>query len=378
MGIGLYIHIPFCLKKCNYCDFTSYPLKTDQVGIFLVALQQEMELYHHKLAEENLKLETIYLGGGTPSCLSGDQLAFIFEKIKTFFRWTAAIEVTIEVNPGTIDFKKLTLLKDLGVNRLSIGAQSFNFSELKRMGRLHDVGSILQTVVNARQAGFNNLSLDLIYGLPGQSLEQWQYSLQQALSLEPEHLSAYGLIIEKNTPWGDLAEKGELQPADQDLARLMFDEVQLWAQQTGYDHYEISNFAKPGFESKHNSRYWLLEPYLGLGVAASSNLLGQRWTNVTDLNSYRRLLNLGILPAEEVEERSEKDEISEALFLGLRLLRGVSLIDFEKKFGMAITKVFSEELVKLQDLGLIMIKGNHLQLTAKGIPVANEVFKFFV
>ncbi len=378
MGIGLYIHIPFCLKKCNYCDFTSYPLNTDQVNIFLAALLKEMELYYHQLNQENLKLETLYLGGGTPSCLSNNQLAFILEKVKTFFQWTPAIEATIEVNPGTIGLEKLMLLKDLGVNRLSVGAQSFSFAELKGMGRLHDVDSILQTVSNARQAGFHNLSLDLIYGLPDQSLEQWQYNLQKAFSLEPEHLSTYGLKIEENTPWGDLVDKGQLFVAHQDLARLMFDEVQHQAQQNGYQHYEISNFARPGFESKHNCRYWQSKSYLGLGVAASSYLDGERWTNLNEINSYHKSLAAGNLPIEEKVKISRQDEISETLFLGLRLLKGVSLLKFKDRFGLPVTQIFSKEISRLSNLGLVSIDDNYLRLTAKGIPIANEVFQFFV
>lgn len=346
--------------------------------MFLEALLWEMELYRQKLAPEDLILETLYLGGGTPTSLSNQQLTIILEASKKYFSWIPGIEVTIEVNPGTIGLEKLILLKDLGVNRLSIGAQSFNLTELKQMGRLHSVEEISNTVALARQAGFKNISLDLIYGLPNQTLKQWQYTLTKAFSLNTEHLSTYGLKIEENTPWGELEEKGEIQAADEDLARLMYDEIRLRAIQNSYEQYEISNFAKPGFESRHNSLYWLLKPYLGLGVSASSYLFGKRWINYSGLDEYYTGLAAGELPIEEKFETDLKIEMAEMLFLGLRLLKGISLVEFENRFGLKITDAFTEEIINLSQLRLITIQNNYLRLTEKGLPIANEVFQAFV
>lgn len=378
MTIGLYIHIPFCIKKCNYCDFVSYPAHCDRIRDYLSALEQEMKLYQQVLAHEDLCLETLYLGGGTPTCLPTQELRRVLRASRLFFQWLPGIEVTVEANPGTIDRPKMEMLKEEGVNRLSIGAQSFNLEELHMMGRLHGVEEIDQTVALARQTGINNISLDLIYGLPNQTLAAWQKTLQTALSLAPEHLSAYGLNIESGTPWGEMEAKGELVPVDEDTARLMYDETQRQCSKKGYRHYEISNFAKPGYESRHNLRYWLMKPYLGLGAAASSYYRHRRWTNVSALDDYRASLNRGTAPIAEEFELDRESQMAETVLLGLRTLAGVSLVDFKAKFGVEVREIFQAEVEKLIKEKLVTIENQHLKLTSFGLPLANLVFQEFV
>jgi oxygen-independent coproporphyrinogen-3 oxidase len=378
MSIGLYIHIPFCLKKCNYCDFVSFPIGEAGVDSYLDALEREMELYHWELDSDDRAIDTLYLGGGTPTCLSGNNLRRVLEASRLFFNWLPDIEVTVEANPGTLDLPKLKLLRDKGVNRLSLGVQSFNPQHLVSMGRQHGVAEIKEAVQMVREVGINNLSLDLIYGLPGQTLAQWQDTLEKAFALEPEHLSAYGLIIEEGTPWGDLVDRGLLNPAGEDLARLMYDEVQKQCGEKGYRHYEISNYAKPGYEARHNLRYWLTKPYLGLGVAAASYMNNKRWTNVSDINEYQLLLTRRERPVEEEIALSPQDQMAETVILGLRTLEGVSLADFKARYGKDLLAIFSEETAKMIKAGLLIIDNQHLKLSAIGLPIANVVFEAFV
>lgn len=378
MELGLYIHIPFCLRKCNYCDFTSYPVKNDQLTAYLAALEQEMAFYQRSLAGKNLKITTLYIGGGTPTVLTSEQLRRLLETSRRFFPWTMDMEITVEANPGTISLEKLKILKSSGVNRLSIGVQSFASSHLAHMGRQHGRQEIEEGVGWARAAGFENISLDLIYGLPEQTLAEWKDTLAQALFLEPEHLSTYGLQVEAGTPWGDLLDKGKLELPGEDLTRQMYDEIQYRCVERGYQHYEISNFAKPGYEGQHSSSYWLGKPYLGLGIAAASFLFDTRWVNVDNFEAYGTGLASGQPPIKEKISLSREELMSETLFLGLRLLAGVSLEGFYHRYGVRLTDVFSQELDNLMDKGLVTIEDGHLSLTPFGLPIANEVFQAFL
>jgi len=379
LTIGLYIHIPFCIRKCNYCDFVSYPDRRPATRqAYLAALEQEMAYYRQLLPEEDLQLETLYLGGGTPTCLSTPELRRVFKASRLFFTWRPGIEVTVEANPGTVDRDKMEMLKEEGVNRLSIGAQSFHPEELLRMGRVHGVEEIRATVELARQAGFDNISLDLIYGLPGQTLADWRRTLREALALAPEHLSAYGLNIEPGTPWGEMAAAGQLIPAGEETARAMYDEVRELCAARGYQHYEISNYARPGYQCRHNLRYWLMEPYLGLGAAASSYYRERRWTNVEDLSEYRSLLERGKPPVAEEIRLDRRDLMAETVFLGLRTLPGVSMAAFQAKFGVALPEIFGSQVEKLIKEKLIIVEDGHLRLTPFGLPVANLVFQEFI
>lgn len=379
MTTGLYIHIPFCIRKCYYCDFVSYPGSPPETRqAYLAALEQEMALYRQLLPVQDLQLETLYLGGGTPTCLSTQELRRVLQASRLFFHWLPGIEVTVEANPGTIDREKMEMLKEEGVNRLSVGAQSFHPAELRRMGRIHGVDEIRDTVRLARESGINNISLDLIYGLPEQTLKDWQQTLEEALALAPEHLSAYGLNIEPGTPWGDMETAGRLAPAGEDTARAMYDEVRNRCAGRGYQHYEISNFAKPGYECRHNLRYWLMEPYLGLGAAASSCYRSRRWTNVHDLNDYTTLVSRGQAPVAEEIYLDRQSRMAETVFLGLRTLKGVSLAAFQAEFGAALTEIFPAEVEKLLKEKLVIIEDEHLRLTSFGLPVANLVFHEFI
>lgn len=378
MSIGLYIHIPFCIKKCNYCDFVSYPIGDVQADSYLHALEGEMELYHQLLKADDLSLETLYIGGGTPTCLTGPQLRRVLQASRLFFDWLPEIEVTVEANPGTLDIAKLEVLQEEGVNRLSLGVQSFSPGHLARMGRPHGIREVKEAVQMVREAGIKNLSLDLIYGLPEQTLQEWRHTLSEALFLEPEHLSAYGLKIETGTPWGHLEVRGELEPADQDLARLMYDEVQEQCKKRGYRHYEISNFAKPGFEARHNLRYWHNHSYLGLGVAAASYMNQRRWTNVSLLKDYETLLAGRKRPVAEEWSLDLTDEMAETVLLGLRTLDGVALDRFQERFGIDLQAIFAGPVEKMMAAGLLTIDNQHLKLTPAGLPVANLVFEAFV
>lgn len=378
MSIGLYIHIPFCLKKCNYCDFISFPVSESKVDSYLDALEKEMELYRRELDSDDRNLDTLYIGGGTPTCLSGNELRRVLEASRLFFNWLPDIEVTVEANPGTLDLPKLKLLHDEGVNRISLGVQSFNLQHLVSMGRQHGIAEIGEAVQMIREAGITNLSLDLIYGLPDQSLAQWQDTLEQAFAFEPEHISAYGLMIEEGSPWGELEAQGRLNPTGEDLARLMYDEVREHCRQRGYIHYEISNYAKPGYEARHNLRYWLTKPYLGLGVSAASYMNNKRWTNVSDINGYQSHLAMGKKPIREETVLDLQSQMAETVILGLRTLAGVSEADFKNRFGRDLREVFGEEIAKMTKAGLLTVNNQHLRLTSTGLPIANIVFEAFV
>lgn len=389
----LYVHIPFCIRKCKYCDFLSMP-----------ADQATMEDYAHALCREirhaaawgrqtgHEEVETVYFGGGTPSVIGADSLNRIIDCIRQNFAVKADAEVTVEINPATIDKKGLQKLYQNGVNRLSIGLQSTKDTELKLLGRIHNYEDFLRVYTDARAVGFKNLNVDLISSLPGQTVGEYLESLQKVIALEPEHISAYSLILEEGTPFFDTyAGHPELLP-DEDADREMYHQTKLRLQGAGYERYEISNYAKPGFESKHNSGYWKRIPYLGLGLGASSFANHARWKNNSNLKEYLQIWG----GAQEQKEQKDaiaadkcheeythltpEDEMAEYLYLGLRMSEGISEADFCACFGRELSAVYGEQIEELQRDGLLFRnqENGRISLTDYGMDVSNYVFGKFV
>lgn len=324
-------------------------------------------------SSENLipsgNISTIYIGGGTPTLLTGDQVISISKEIRKNFNVDKNCEFTIEANPGTVDKEKLRLIKKSGINRISIGAQSFDDDELKLLGRIHDEDEIVKAFNMARDTGFNNINLDLIFALPGQSLKSWKNSLEKAVDLKPEHISTYNLEIEKGTPL--FKKLGSQFKADNDLEYNMYKETISFLKESGYIHYEISNFCKPGSECRHNINYWKNGDYIGLGAAAASHINGERFQNTKDLLTYIK----DPIGQKAKELRTAKDEMGETVFMGLRMIEGINVRAFEQRFGLKLDDTYKDEIKELTDLGLIEIKNNRLRLTDKGLYMANEVFE---
>lgn len=378
--LGLYIHFPFCVQKCNYCDFLSGPISSrDVVQDYLQALEKELTIYHDFLKRDgNLKLETIYLGGGTPSLLETHELVRVLEKCRDLFNWSPQMEVTLEANPGTVDIKKLVQLKKAGLNRLSFGVQSFDQNLLASMGRIHSPKTAKESIMAAKEAGFKNISLDLMYGLPEQSLGQWEETLVQTIELDVQHISVYGLKVEEGTVWGEWESEGRLSLPEEDVVLTMRKYANKILRQAGFVRYEISNYARPGYESRHNLGYWTGKPYLGLGLGASSDYWNRRFVNTSNMEHYIFLLKRGQLPVTEEEILSFRQRMGETIFLGLRLSTGLDLEQFKNRYGVDIEVIYGAEIEKLKKMGLLKINQGHLQLTTKAVSIANYVFTFFV
>lgn len=371
---SLYIHIPFCLRKCQYCDFVSYPV-ADCGGFreqYPQLLLQELELYREQ-AELSL-LHTIYFGGGTPSLLQPHEIELLLSALPQ----AEQPEITLEANPETLDEAKLAAFASAGINRLSLGIQSFQPQLLAAMGRGHSPQQAQDMVSAARRAGLSNINIDLIYGLPGQSLEQWQADLAAALALETEHISLYSLTLEPGTPWWQQQQQGTLQPADDDLGAEMLELAIDRLAAAGYQHYEISNFARPGYASRHNLAYWRRENYLGLGVAAAGCLLNYRYYNQRSLEDYRRLLESGQRPLFDEEHLNIDQVMSEAIFLGLRLQEGIDFAAFAEQYGISPLKRFRRQIRKMEAAGLLEVAETGMRLSRRGVLLGNQVFMQFV
>ncbi|WP_428846043.1 radical SAM family heme chaperone HemW [Moorella sp. E306M] len=374
---SIYIHIPFCIRKCHYCDFVSYPGRPpEEMAAYCRALEREMDLVAGKWQPG--PAATVYIGGGTPTLLPARNLEQVLDAVDRFFGRQPGAEVTVEANPGTVDDAKLRVLLAAGVNRLSLGVQSLDDDLLAAMGRIHRRRDIYEAFDQARRAGFSNINLDLIFGLPGQTLDGWRATLKEAIALQPEHIAAYSLQVEEGTPWGKLAAAGELPLPGEELELAMYQEARQMLAAVGYQQYEISNFARPGYQCRHNLTYWLNQPYLGLGAAAASYWRGRRWQNYSELHRYRHVLSRGRLPRAEIETLTPHQQMAETMFMGLRLMAGVDLEDFRQRFGVDAREVYARELAGLYRAGLVEEKDGHLRLTEKGLPLANEVFMQFV
>ncbi len=374
---GLYIHIPFCLRKCNYCDFVSFSYQKELADQYLLALFSELKLLSQKY--DHPSLDTIYLGGGTPTVLSGEELARIMSVVRDCFKVDPnEVEITSELNPATGVKEELYLMREAGINRLSIGVQSFNDSILKYLGRIHNVKQVLDTYQTSREVGFNNINLDLIFAIPGQTRKDWQESLKTALELQSEHLSLYNLKIEEGTPFYQDYLQGKLKPVDEDLDLWMYEEAITTLNNAGLPQYEISNFARPGFESRHNLCYWHYQPYLAAGPGAHGFDGNLRYVNTDDLKSYIQILKENKLPWQEEICLSPKDLMEEFMIMGLRLKEGISVAEFTKRFGRSVFDIYDEQINKLTTLGLLEYKGESIFLTSKGVPLGNEVFSEFL
>lgn len=378
--LGIYIHIPFCKQKCYYCDFVSYSNKCSEVKEYIESLKKEIEEFDFS----NYKVTSIYIGGGTPSYIDSiyivEILSELKEKLKCNLIEFKDIEITIEVNPGTVDTKKLNDYKKLGINRLSIGLQSTKNDVLKKIGRIHTYQEFLEIYKLARETGFKNINIDLMIGIPGQKIGDLKNTLQDIIKLEPEHISVYSLIIEENTPIEKMLENGEIKLPDEDLERNMYWYVKNTLELNGYNHYEISNFAKLGKESRHNLNCWNQEEYIGFGVAAHSYLNGIRFSNTINVEEYiQHLENNRKEENIQIEEsQSLEDKKNEFMMLGFRKIQGVDIARFKEKFIDNPIFLYREKLNKLVEEGLIEVDLNHIKLTNKGIDLANLVFEEFV
>lgn len=378
MSISLYIHVPFCLKKCNYCNFISYPYQEKEALDYLSGLSEEMKLYGRCLPAEAKEVETVYIGGGTPTCLSADNLATILKNCRHYFYLFPGAEISIEANPGTVDKKKLAILREAGVNRLSIGVQACQQRLLRLLGRVHTYAQVQDTVLTARETGFANINLDLIFGLPEQTLEDWVDCLQQVLEFCPTHISAYGLQLEEGTPlWRDIRAK-KLKLCDEETEIRMYERTIEILTGTGFRHYEISNFSKPGKQCRHNLQYWHNLPYLGLGPAAHSFFFNCRFSNEVLLRKYIARLKVGELPIIERNKLTKQAVIEETVFLGLRMIQGLDLEVFARRFGQTVEEVFPGQIKRLLHFNLLEKNNGFLQLTRRGLLLANQVFAEFV
>jgi oxygen-independent coproporphyrinogen-3 oxidase len=380
--IGLYVHFPFCLSKCAYCDFASAPVEAlgglPVARRYLDALNTELDLRAACAEFYGATLDSIYFGGGTPTVLPGEWLAELLSRIAMRFTVAEGAECTVEANPGTVDESKVRALLATGVNRISLGVQSFSDDILRVLGRCHTAGQADDAIVAVRAAGCRNLSIDLIYGVPTQSVEDWRETLQRALTARPEHISAYGLSVEEGTPLAAAIECGELADIDQDVYGDMYQATRDALRSAGYVHYEISNFALPGFECRHNRRYWAADEYLGLGASAHSHRRAVRWNNYRDVVVYASMLEAGVLPVARAEQLSSRAHLGEALMLGLRCAEGVSEAQVAERCGIAPGEVFAEEIRELSQRGLLAVEDGRLRVPQEAWLVSNEVLSYFV
>ena len=404
MSFGIYIHIPFCKQKCLYCDFTSFAGKEQLQERYLNALIFHLGQAQINLGQSLLKkclsqfrkrtgprpfLEkdrpqfcqscTVFIGGGTPSFVDSKKIKEILSKIPK----TNVEEITIEVNPGTVTKEKLEDYKEAGVNRLSIGLQSTKNELLKQIGRIHSFEDFLDTYKIAREVGFNNINVDLMIGLPKQTVQDVKESLKNIMNLKPnapEHISVYSLILEEDTPMEKLVREGKLKLPDEEQERNMYWYVKNFLELNGYKHYEISNFAKPGFESKHNLSCWNQEEYIGFGIAAHSYIDGKRFCNISDIEQYIENIEKGDFEKNIIIQEIQDKEVQmkEYVMLGLRKIDGISIKNFKEKFNENPIMIFKNELNKLTNEGLLVVDGDTIRISDKGLDLANLVWEEFI
>lgn len=375
---SVYIHIPFCTNKCHYCDFNSFVTQNPQlIWDYLDALRTEMERTFALTPPD--RIDTIFVGGGTPTFLDHAQMRSFLETVQAILgpRLSADCEWTMEANPGTTDREKLDIMRSYGVNRLSFGVQAFDDGLLARLGRIHQVKDVYESVDHARAAGFDNLSIDLMFGLPGQTMELFSDSIRQALTLPITHLSAYSLKVEENTLFHTLYQKGQLPLPDEDTELTMYMLLIEEMERHGYAMYEISNFAVPGWESRHNKTYWFNDEYYGLGAGAHGYVHGRRHVNAGPLVQYMKLAREG-LPRVEEFEVTRQMAMEDQMILGLRLREGVDRERFLRRFGVTMEEVFGDIVRQEVERGMLEYVDGHLRLTRKGLPLGNEVFARFL
>ena len=372
--IALYIHFPFCRRRCSYCSFVSYQGRESDIPDYVNALEKELAL-----RTDGQKVHSIYFGGGTPSLLSPEQIHDILHAIHSLFAVDEASEATLEANPGTVDEIYLTAVRKAGINRLSLGVQSLDDGELALLGRIHTSSEARDAIRFARNAGFTNLSLDLIYGLPGQTLKSWHTTLGEVIDLNPKHISLYPLTLEDDAPLRTAIQRRESPQIDPDLTADQYELAQDTLAAHGYLHYEISNWAKEGYECRHNLVYWHNLPYLGVGVAAHSYVDGHRLANTTDLDSYLNAFSRNLSPAWALDEEIGPElQLSETVILGLRLSEGIGLDDIKHRFGIDLLRHYEQQVGETAALGLLEYSGQGVRLTRRGRLLGNEVFWRFL
>lgn len=373
--LSLYVHVPFCTTKCGYCDFYSVPITGRATGRLVRALITEMrcriELLRHAVV-------TIFVGGGTPTVLSPEELARLLAAIREAAGDRPAREFTVEANPDTLDLAKAQILHRAGVNRLSLGAQSFRPADLQVLDRLHDPASVARSVRTARSAGFEQINLDLIFGIPGQTMAAWRDSLRRAAELEPTHLACYGLTYEPGTPLTARRDRGRVRPCDEALEAEMFGTAIDELASAGFEHYEISNYALPGCRCEHNLRYWRNEPYLGIGPSAASFVGGRRWRNVPDLDRYVAAVEQGARPEVESETLRPLAAIRETAMLALRMRDGIDVAAMRERFGADPLRLFAPLIERLRGNGLLLADQRAIRLTRRGLLFADSVAAEFL
>lgn len=393
--MGIYLHIPFCEKKCAYCDFLSAAVDKKSQTQYMGALLKEIKSYKGRVDE--YEIGTIYIGGGTPSIVDPVYIKEVMTTIKEIFHLKNDMEITIEANPGTLDIERLESYRATGINRLSLGLQSTSDSELKSLGRTHSYKEFKDNYILAREIGFDNINIDLISSLPGQSPDSWDKTLRTVCQLEPEHISAYSLIIEEGTPFHDLYGDGKAlsnELPDEDTDRLIYKNTEKVLKEYGYNRYEISNYAKDGYESKHNISYWIGTDYLAFGIGAASLIKNTRFNNERNLEKYISLCNKNIEDKSEglnydimadtfsirrnINKLSKKEQMEEFMFLGLRLKKGISKKEFEKRFNINIDNIYGSTLEKLFKDKLLMNNNKRIYLTDYGTDISNYVLAHFI
>lgn len=373
---GIYVHIPFCQSKCGYCDFYSV---TDlrAISLFIPALSLEIEYVAQQLNKVP-EFDTLYLGGGTPSLLNESEMDQLFRRLRDHFPLTADCEITLEANPGTLCKDKLHHFRELGINRLSLGIQSFNDQELQLLERIHSARQAEESIALARSAGFDNLSIDLIFALPGQKMQAWLQSLTKAIEYQPEHISAYNLIFEEGTPFYRARQNGQLRSQTEDQELLFYRKTIDMLLKHGYEQYEISNYARdPALRSRHNMKYWNHVPYLGFGPSAHSFWDGKRRSNVRSVVLYHQQLQAGQLPIAHEEVIDAGKEEFEKIFLSLRTNQGLNLLQFEKRFQKSFAITYRDQIDDLIRNDLALMDDTYFRLTNKGFYICDEILTRF-
>lgn len=369
--LELYVHIPFCVRKCQYCDFLSGPSDEETKDRYIEALLKEIRAAEHT---EDYEIVSVFIGGGTPSALKAEAIASIMRTLQEQFFFCEDAEVTIEANPGTVDLEKLTIYRNVGINRLSLGLQSTDAEELKLLGRIHSYEEFLKSYEWAREVGFSNINIDLMFAIPGQTGEAWRQHLYQVAELNPEHISAYSLIIEEGTPFAEQ----NLDLPDEDTEYQMYEDTAEILERYGYRQYEISNYAKQGYMCRHNAGYWQRREYLGFGLGASSLYGGMRFSNTHQMQEYLKESRNPDQIRKDVTVLSRNERIEEFMFLGLRMTEGISEKKFEENFDVRLMDVYGDILQKYEETGFMEHIETKWRLTRKGIHVSNHILADFL
>ena len=369
--LSIYIHIPFCNSKCYYCDFVSFPGQLNRVEDYINSLIIELSLYKKEL--KNYRIKTIFIGGGTPSTIDSKYIYRILDYIYKNFNTYKDMEISIELNPGTLELDKLNIYKEAGINRVSMGLQTLNNDILNKLGRIHNDKDFFHSYDMLKQVGFDNINVDLIFGLPDQTVSDGMKDIETLVELGVKHISYYSLIIEPGTLMDQWYQQNELNLLDEDDERKLYHDVRNYLKEKGYDHYEISNFSLKGYECKHNMVYWKIKPYLGVGLSSHSYINGKRFWNTHNLKDYIDKLYDSILPIEEEETISKEIEMAEFCIFGLRLMKGIDKGEFRNRFNLNLSENYKNTIDKHKRTGLLFEDDHNISLTDKGLDLANLV-----